>query len=340
MDEDQSKPVRIIVKKKKGHAGHHGGAWKVAYADFVTAMMALFIVRGIVGQRKEVTAAVQAYFRDPGVFTSGRAGGVMPGEGKGIHFPSPGSDPTEGPTEVERLKAAAGNLQKMISAIPDFSKFKDKIEVVVTEQGMRIDLVENSEGLFFDIGKANLKPDTVRLHKLIASRRGTLQNRVVIEGYTDASPYAGTGYSNWNLSTDRANAARVVLEGNGLQPNQLREVRGFADRNLKLPDKPYDFANRRVSILVATSGRTAAPREARPADGEKDPKAGAEAKDEHGGAAGKNVKTGAAEAGGAGAAKDMDAGGSKGFIRDMDAGGASGAGAPDARHPAGGRRGS
>ncbi|MGD0232858.1 MAG: flagellar motor protein MotB [Syntrophorhabdales bacterium] len=257
-DEDHSNPVRIIVKKKKGHAGGHGGAWKVAYADFVTAMMALFIVLWIVGQSKEVKEAIAAYFKDPGVFTSGRAGGILPGDQKTFNFPAPAVPTDKSPDEMERLKAAAGNIQKAISSIPDFNKFKDKVQVVVTEQGMRIDLVEASEGLFFDIGKANLKPETVRLLKMIASRLGALPNNVVVEGYTDARPYASSGYSNWNLSTDRANSARMVLEENGLRRNQLREVRGFGDRNLRIPEKPYDYANRRVSILVVPGSQAAA----------------------------------------------------------------------------------
>ena len=255
MDEEHNNPVRIVVKKGRNHGGHHGGAWKVAYADFVTAMMALFIVLWIVGQSAEVKEAIAAYFKEPGVFTSGRMGGILEGSGnKPLPF-APPTAPSPAPgkraDDMERLKAEAKSIQDKIASVPDFSKFKEKIEVMVTPEGLRIDLVEISEGLFFDIGKAKLKPEAVRLLKLIASHLAALPNKVVVEGYTDARPYASSGYSNWDLSVDRANSAREVLEESGLAKDQIREVRGFADRKLRLPSKPFDYANRRVSILVA-----------------------------------------------------------------------------------------
>ncbi len=253
MEDDNNTPVRIIIKKKKGHGGHHGGAWKVAYADFVTAMMALFIVLWIVGQSSAVKEAISAYFKDPGVFTSGRHGGVLQGVQKTATLPPPPVPLDKLAEEMEKLKGEAGILEKKIAAVPDFGKFKDKVQVSVSADGLRIDLVEDSEGLFFDIGKANVKPATVSLLKLIATHLGALPNNVVLEGYTDARPYAGSGYSNWNLSTDRANSSRKVLEENGLKQNQISEVRGFADRKLRAPDKPLDYSNRRVSILVVPS---------------------------------------------------------------------------------------
>ncbi len=257
MDEDRNNPIRIVVKKSRNHGGHHGGAWKVAYADFVTAMMALFIVLWIVGQSAKVKEAIAAYFKEPGVFTSSRAGGVIDGSPKPLLFAPPVASP---PTpdkhadNMERLKAEAKNIQEKIASIPDFNKFKRKIEVTVTPEGLRIDLVEVSEGLFFDIGKAKLKPEAVRLLKLIASRLAALPNKVVVEGYTDARPYVSSGYTNWDLSVDRANSARGVLEENGLAKDQIREVRGFADRKLRIPERPLDYANRRVSILVTAGG--------------------------------------------------------------------------------------
>ena len=254
MDEEQNTPVRIVIKKKRGHGGHHGGAWKVAYADFVTAMMALFIVLWIVGQSNAVKQSISAYFKDPGVFTSGSSGGILPGA-QNLPLPSP---PVEVEVEVdkraselEELKAEAENIAETIAQTPEFSKFRDKIQVTVTDEGLRIDLVEESEGLFFDIGKAHIKPETVKLLQVIArANLATLENSVIVEGYTDARPYATAGYSNWNLSADRANSARKVLEEGGLRKNQILEVRGFADRKLRVPDKPFDYSNRRVSILL------------------------------------------------------------------------------------------
>jgi chemotaxis protein MotB len=255
VEEDHNTPIRIIKKKVRGHGGAHGGAWKVAYADFVTAMMALFIVLWIVGQSEAVKKAVEAYFKDPGVFDSSKSGGILQGEKNTSATPSP--VPLDKlAAEMDKLKAEAGNIEKAIAEVPDFSKFKDKVHVTVTAEGLRIDLVEESEGLFFDIGKATVKPETVKLLRLIATHLAPLENGIVVEGYTDAMPYASSGYSNWNLSTDRANSARMILEGNGLGPHQILQVRGFADRKLRTPDKPLDFSNRRVSILVTPSAES------------------------------------------------------------------------------------
>jgi chemotaxis protein MotB len=250
MDDDHKAPVRIVIKKKKGHGGHHGGAWKVAYADFVTAMMALFIVLWIVGQSNAVKNAIAAYFKDPTVFTQGAGGaGILPdGAPKQQQAPQVAT-----PSDMETLKAEGKKIEDAISATPAFSKFKDKVQVTVTKDGLRVELVENATGLFFDVGSAQIKAETIQLLAMIAAEIGRLPNKVIIEGYTDARPYTGAGYSNWELSTERANTARKILEEKGLKRDQILEVRGFADRNLKHPDKPMDASNRRVSILVATS---------------------------------------------------------------------------------------
>ena len=251
MADDHQTPVRIIYKKKKGHGGgSHGGAWKVAYADFVTAMMALFIVLWIVGQSNAVKQSISAYFKDPGVFESGRGGGVLEGASSQAPAPMPVSSSA---IEMEMLKGEAKKIEEMIASTPELSKFKDKIQITVTKDGLRIELVENSTGLFFDVGSAKIKPETVKLLKLVAKEVGTLKNNIMIEGYTDARPYISKDYSNWELSTDRANTARKILEESGVKSGQILQVRGFADRNLKHPDKPLDFSNRRVSILVAST---------------------------------------------------------------------------------------
>jgi chemotaxis protein MotB len=124
------------------------------------------------------------------------------------------------------------------------------VEITVSNEGLRIELVDNSSGLFFDVGSARLKPETVQMLGRIAGEIGKLPNRVILEGYTDARPYVTPNYSNWELSVDRANAARKVMSENGLQKNQVHAVRGFADQRLRRPENPMDFSNRRVSILV------------------------------------------------------------------------------------------
>jgi chemotaxis protein MotB len=260
---------RIVIKrvrKKGGHEGHHGGAWKVAYADFVTAMMALFIVLWIVANNVTIRASVADYFRDPGAMHK-TSSGVL--SGNNTMRPFSDSAPLQAPSnpnrtqlsedkagsplqaEMDKLREEGEKLIKAIAAIPDLAKFKDQIQITLTKEGLRIELIEQSEGLFFDIGSARLKPDAAQLLKLIAARIGSFPNDVTIEGHTDSRPYIRSGYNNWDLSSDRANAARRVLEENGIREKQITGVNGYADRRLKNPSKPLDFSNRRVTILVA-----------------------------------------------------------------------------------------
>jgi len=265
MSEDKHQiPVRIIVKKKHG-AGHHGGAWKVAYADFVTAMMALFIVLWIVGQNNGVKQAISAYFKDPAIFAGGS--GIHAGQSQSppspVLFPKPEANDTSKALqaiqaqaallnrEMDKLKTESAKIEKIVSSVPAFEKFKDKIKISVSKDGMKIELIEDSQGLFFDVGSTKVKPETIKLLRLIAEEIGKLPNQVIIEGHTDSRPYVTPGYSNWELSTERANSARKLLGENGLRKDQIKEVRGYADRFLKHPDKPLDFANRRVNIIVA-----------------------------------------------------------------------------------------
>jgi chemotaxis protein MotB len=246
------------VKKRGGHEAHHGGAWKVAYADFVTAMMALFIVLWIIANNVTIRASVADYFRDPGAMHKSSAGVL-----DGINSVKPFSEPRPAvpavqpkrpeQSEVDQLREEGEKLIKAIAALPDLAKFKDQIQITITSEGLRIELIEQSEGLFFDIGSSRLKADAVKLLKLIATRIGSFPNDVVIEGHTDSRPYVRPGYNNWDLSSDRANSARRVLEEGGIRDHQITGVNGYADRRLKNPEKPHDFSNRRVTILVAFS---------------------------------------------------------------------------------------
>lgn len=258
-EESEKKEVVIIRKNKKGgHEGGHGGAWKVAYADFVTAMMALFIVLWIVGQNDKMKSSVAQYFKDPGAFhtTSKNKSGILP-DSQTINPLKVGKEQDEAHVdEILKLKTEGAELTKAIKNTPTLERLKDKVEITVTKDGLRIDLVEDSDGLFFDIGSATLKPAAINLLKVIAGRIGKMPNSIALEGHTDSRPYSRLGgYSNWELSSDRANAARRILEQNGLREGQCVAVNGFADRRLKTPDKPLDFSNRRTSILVAFSGR-------------------------------------------------------------------------------------
>jgi len=247
--------VVIIRKKKGGGHGHHGGAWKVAYADFVTAMMAFFLVMWLVTQSKDVKSAVAGYFRDPGVFDYQKSKGILPGGGPGVEKgaapQSTGASAASLAQEHQLLAAAADHIRQQLMKVRDFATLRDQIEFTVTAEGLRIELVERSGSSFFDSGSAVLRGESERILSVIAHELTNLSNDVVVEGHTDSRPYTdGQNYGNWELSSDRANAARRVMEREGLRPGQLRTVRGYADTQLHLKNDPLDPRNRRVSIVV------------------------------------------------------------------------------------------
>ena len=230
----------IIIKKKGGHGGHHGGAWKVAYADFVTAMMSLFIVLWLMNSTpKKTQEEIAGYFRDP-KGTASKKGA----EGKG-------TAKEESKEKKDDMKALKADLTKAIEQMTILNKVKKQIEMTVTEEGLRIELVEDEKGTFFESGSALPTPMLADILKVLAGQLTVLPNKLSIEGYTDAQPYAnGKSYGNWELSADRANTARRVMQENGIRDDQVSQVRGFADQKLHVPDKPFDAANRRVSLLV------------------------------------------------------------------------------------------
>jgi len=242
----------IIIKKKSGHAGHHGGAWKVAYADFVTAMMALFIVLWLLNTSKPVREAIAGYFRDP----AGTAGKL------GTSTAGPGAQVVVAKDDMSKLKE---EIEKAISHMPNFDKLKDQIEIKVTPEGLRIELLESAKGTFFDLGSPKPNQNGEELLDLLAGELGKLPNKISIEGHTDSKPYSGKrNYGNWELSTDRANSARRLMQQQGLGEKQIAQVRGFADQLPRKPDNPFDPSNRRISLIVqytdqgdAQEGRTA-----------------------------------------------------------------------------------
>jgi len=234
---DKTRPI-IVLKKRGGHGGHHGGAWKVAYADFVTAMMALFIVLWLLNSSKQIQVAVGGYFKDP-TGTSKKVGSNMPGAGENFILTR---------DNMPKLK---DQLQQAMRQLTDFEKLQSHIEMTVTAEGLRIELSESASGTFFDSGSAKLKTDGRDLLITLAQELGQLPNKISIEGHTDSNPYApSANYGNWELSADRANAARRVMQANGLKPDQVMQVRGFADQRLRKPDAPLDPSNRRISLIV------------------------------------------------------------------------------------------
>lgn len=230
--------VVIVRRKKAGHGGHHGGAWKVAYADFVTAMMALFIVLWLMSADQDVKKEISAYFNNPsGPGT--QTGTAAAGAGNSIEIPK------------EDMNKLREKIQQALLTIPKFRDIKENVEITVTSDGLRIELLESEAGTFFESGKAAPTGTGAELLARLAEELGQLPNCLLIEGHTDAKPFAASrGYSNWELSTDRANAARRLMEESGVRQDQVGQVRGFGDRQLRHPDDPVAASNRRVSVIV------------------------------------------------------------------------------------------
>ena len=234
----KSRPI-IVIKKKGGHGGHHGGAWKVAYADFVTAMMSLFIVLWLMNSSEQIKKAVAGYFNDP-KGTATLMGTTMSGTGETVKAAAA--------TSMEQLKE---RLEEGIKAKKDLEKLSKQIEITVTAEGLRIELLEDKNGTFYEIGSARLSTSGQELLALLARELKTLPNALLIEGHTDATQYSGdTSYSNWELSADRANSARRLMQQDGVRGDQVTQVRGYADQLLRVKANPYDPSNRRISILV------------------------------------------------------------------------------------------
>jgi chemotaxis protein MotB len=245
------RPIIIVKKKSHGHAGHHGGAWKVAYADFVTAMMAFFMVMWILGMDPNVKDSIEGYFANPVGYKKGYSAGKSP--------LSSGNSPGKVQTTPMRLvarqqeaQALTGTGERIKSRLEEagLKAIGEQIEIVRTNSGLRIELAEGTSGRdFFEIASSTMTASMTKTLEIIAQELGGLRNPVIIEGHTDASQYAGT-YSNWELSSDRANAARRVMEGSGLDPARVVEVRGMADRDLRNPANPLDPKNRRITIML------------------------------------------------------------------------------------------
>jgi len=248
MAEEEQEPKPIIIKKVKKHHGVHGGAWKVAYADFVTSMMALFIVLWIMGQSAEVKEAVASYFKDPIGFSNK---GRQFLEGK-YNNPDLRSQKEIKAKETKKFKQISSQLMNELKRNPEFNKLLNQVEVKIVREGLRIELVDSDRQLFFKIGTANLNKKAERLLEKIGGKLASLQNNIIVEGHTDSRPYSGNGYgySNFELSTERANSARRALMKGGLPEDHFEEVRGYADRYLKDKKDPFNAINRRISILI------------------------------------------------------------------------------------------
>ncbi len=234
---ETAQPI-IVIKKKSSHGGHHGGAWKVAYADFVTAMMALFIVLWLLNSSEQVRKAVSAYFQDPSG-TGAHSGSASTGTGETVSVSK---------DDMTDLK---DKLEQALKKSPEFEKLKDYVQMSVSGEGLRVEMLESEKGIFFKSGSALPSDTGAELILRLNDELKKLPNDLLIEGHTDAKPFAnGRDYSNWELSTDRANAARRLMEANGLPHGRIAQVRGFGDQSLRDKEHPEAASNRRISVIV------------------------------------------------------------------------------------------
>ncbi|WP_144148482.1 flagellar motor protein MotB [Paraburkholderia sp. BCC1884] len=270
-------PAPVIVRRsKKGgdHEAHHGGAWKIAYADFVTAMMAFFLLMWLLGSTSKFEKqGIEDYFNTPlssllggneGTSVSRpsvvQGGGrdisdTRPGEGKKMQTqPTPPGTiaPTVPPADTARLEQLKAKLTTLIEQNPALKAFKDQIRISITAEGLRIEIVDSQNRPMFPSGSSKLQPYAVTILTQIGAALNDVENRVSIAGHTDAVPYTAgpEGYSNWELSSERANAARRALVSGGMHGEKVLQVRGLADvlpLNSNVADEP---TNRRISILV------------------------------------------------------------------------------------------
>jgi chemotaxis protein MotB len=252
--------VVVRWKKKKGHGGgHHGGAWKVAYADFITTLFALFLVLWLLSQADlKLRQEIARYFRNAGV----QSGGSMLGD-KFQHARTNDARPLEASLtivqgageELQALRGQAKQIQEALERGAEFGAIKDHVRVEVTAEGLEIQIVDSGasgkKNLLFDLSSAALKPELVSLLKELAGHLKTLPNHIEIGGHTDARPFAANAaQSNWDLSFARANNARAVLEQAGIRTNQILRISAYGSEKPLNAADPMADENRRLSILA------------------------------------------------------------------------------------------
>jgi chemotaxis protein MotB len=324
------KPI-IVIKKKGGHGGHHGGAWKVAFADFMTAMMCFFLVMWLVGTADVNTKQnIARYFRQPGLFVKGSGTPLLIGEGgilrdgyvpphparenkyrgkgedpqqakggtdldvadkeitvkggkKSATFYNSNVKPEENPDEIvvddtagakTKLQKAGGNgnedgaaaerarfeelaqeITQKVQHIPELSEQLGNLEVKLESDGLVLEIMDTDHSSMFHSSSTQILPDAQKAFTQIASLLAEFPNKIDIIGHTDAKPFSSrrNGYSNWDLSSDRANAARRILEASGIERERILSVIGRADKDLKAPEDPYGAQNRRISLKMRFS---------------------------------------------------------------------------------------
>ncbi len=270
---DTNQPI-IVKRVKKIAAGHHGGAWKIAFADFAVAMMAFFLVMWLMSSTTpEQKKAISGYFQDPIGFSESASPYVIDLGGT----PTPAPDKTLNPElneqitsgqqslseqqaeqlyeqlERERLDILLIELQRKINEDVDLQPYKDQILMDVSRDGLRIQITDAANRPMFDLGSARLQSYFEDILYLMADTIRAVPNKISVGGHTDAKPYAGdSGFGNWELSASRANAARRALRAGGLADEKIARVAGYASSALFDRDDPYSPSNRRIDILVLT----------------------------------------------------------------------------------------
>ncbi len=254
--ENHNEEPVIISKGKKCGAGHHGGAWKVAYSDFVTAMMALFIVLWVLAQSDEVKTSIAHYFQNPTILGISGSKSFMKGQGPGtgrkeVEGELKTSPEKEQDAERQILIKKGKAIISLMQGTPDLSNLLDQVDVQITQDGLRIELLDSRDS-FFPSGSTMPTKQAQKILFIIGKQLSEINNKIVVEGHTDARPMPPNvkGYTNFDLSTDRANAARRILERAGVSSDQIDEVRGYAAHRLRDIEHPYSAVNRRISILV------------------------------------------------------------------------------------------
>ncbi|AHI28417.1 flagellar motor protein MotB [Marinobacter similis] len=257
----------IIIKRKKVvAAGHHGGSWKVAFADFATAMMAFFLVLWLTATASpEQIKAVEGYFRDPVGFTDGGSPNPVDlgGSASVVNEASPDEatsqiqikdetvDELSETLEQRRMEELFQELKDRIEQNQTLQEFKDQLLIDITDEGLRIQIVDRSGRPMFDSGRAELKYYSQDILFELAKTLGSVDNKLSLTGHTDATPFKGRpGYTNWELSADRANTARRALVAGGVGEEQIGRVVGLSDSVLFEKSDPTAPVNRRISIIV------------------------------------------------------------------------------------------
>jgi chemotaxis protein MotB len=245
------KEQSVIIKKyKKKGGGAHGGSWKVAYADFVTAMMAFFLLMWLLNMTSaQKKIQLSQYFQNYSIFEKGGGAAVatqqdVPGEG--MFDAGKGRKPA--PPKTIMANELADKIKKQVDE--KFKEYRDRVLIIDDNGNLRIEIIDTVGSSFFNVGGTDLNDSGKTLMQGIAPVLKGMDRKIIIEGHTDSLGYRGKGFTNWELSTQRASAARLELEKNGIPPNQIEMVAGYADTRPFIKGNPSDPKNRRISIVV------------------------------------------------------------------------------------------